>query len=210
MRERGWSASELARQIDVVPSLISRWMQELQSPSIESPTAIADAMHLSRQEVLLVAGHLIEGDLEDDPRRLEITRKLGAIDLTHDRYMTLNALLNLWLGAEASASGETGADTEAARPAQEKRGEMIETSAYNSIMTITPFADWIKRFRLHMDETQEAFARGLDVSVNTVYRWVSGSRMPSAPVLLLLRLMAEQHDFESPPEVRTKHRPRKN
>jgi hypothetical protein len=36
MEERGWNALRVATEIDVVPSLISRWMSGAQQPSPES------------------------------------------------------------------------------------------------------------------------------------------------------------------------------
>src|SRR5215217_6647803 len=89
MAERGWTARRLATEIDVVPSLVSRWMSACQQPSPESLKSIARAMQLSELEVLEAAGHLSDLSAEDgpigDPRRLEIMRKVEALDLTHER-----------------------------------------------------------------------------------------------------------------------------
>jgi transcriptional regulator with XRE-family HTH domain len=98
MAERGWNARRLATEIDVVPSLVSRWMSARQQPSPESLKSIARAMQLSELEVLQAAGHLSAQEApSDDPRRSEILRKVEALELTHERYLTLNALLNMML-----------------------------------------------------------------------------------------------------------------
>lgn len=98
MEERGWNALRLSREIGVVPSLVSRWMSDYQQPSPESLRAIAEAMQLSETEVLVAAGHLSAAEAPpDDPRRMELLRKMTAIALSHERYLTLNTLLNMML-----------------------------------------------------------------------------------------------------------------
>jgi transcriptional regulator with XRE-family HTH domain len=95
MEERGWNALRLAKEIKVVPSLVSRWMSGYQRPSPESLTAIAEAMQLDEREVFTAAGHLSPRHAPNDPRREELHRKVDAAHLTHDRYLTLNTLLTL-------------------------------------------------------------------------------------------------------------------
>jgi transcriptional regulator with XRE-family HTH domain len=98
MAERGWNALRVSQEIHVVPSLISRWMSGAQQPSPESLRSIARAMQLSELEVLRAAGHLspdVTNAETDDPRRAELHRKLDVLVLTHERYLTLNALLNM-------------------------------------------------------------------------------------------------------------------
>lgn len=95
MDSRGWNASELARQIDVVPSLISRWMSGRQKPSIESLAAIADVFGFPREMVYREAGHLHPVEQGGrDPRRDELMARLYAIDLTHERYLAISALFS--------------------------------------------------------------------------------------------------------------------
>jgi transcriptional regulator with XRE-family HTH domain len=105
MAERGWNARRLATEIDVVPSLVSRWMTERQLPSDESLRSIAHAMHLPEVKVFQAAGRLSpSGEATEDPKRSELLQKLGAVTLTHERYLTLNTLLNMMLETPAAPS----------------------------------------------------------------------------------------------------------
>jgi transcriptional regulator with XRE-family HTH domain len=99
--ERGWNANKLAAEIDVVPSLVSRWMTATQTPSAESLKAIAEALQLSELEVLVAAGHLSPELVSDDPRKAELKRKIDEVDLTPDRYRLLNALLGAMTEVES-------------------------------------------------------------------------------------------------------------
>jgi transcriptional regulator with XRE-family HTH domain len=96
LQERGWNALRLSTEIGVVPSLVSRWMSATQKPRPESLQAIAQAMQLSEQEVYQAAGYLSTEEAVDDPRKLELIRKIEALELTPERYATMNALLGAW------------------------------------------------------------------------------------------------------------------
>jgi transcriptional regulator with XRE-family HTH domain len=95
MAERGWNALRLAHEIDVVPSLVSRWMSATQIPSVESLKAIAQAFQISEIEAMTAAGYLSPDAVTDDPRRLELLRQLQDVVLTQERYEMLNATLRV-------------------------------------------------------------------------------------------------------------------
>jgi transcriptional regulator with XRE-family HTH domain len=76
MKAKGWNALRLAHEIDVVPSLVSRWMSATQIPSVESLKAIAQAFQISEIEAMTAAGYLSPAEVSDDPRRLEILRRV--------------------------------------------------------------------------------------------------------------------------------------
>jgi transcriptional regulator with XRE-family HTH domain len=105
MRDRGWNASDLARELDVVPSLVSRWMTERQQPSLESLKAIAQALHLSEHEVFMAAGHLQPLETDDDPRKQELIRKIMELELTEERYAVINNVLLSYSEARSLPSG---------------------------------------------------------------------------------------------------------
>jgi transcriptional regulator with XRE-family HTH domain len=102
MAERGWNALRLAHEIDVVPSLVSRWMSATQIPSVESLKALAAAFQISEIEAMTAAGYLSPDEVTTDPRRLEILRRVSSVELTHERYLALNGLLNSMEQASAS------------------------------------------------------------------------------------------------------------
>jgi transcriptional regulator with XRE-family HTH domain len=102
MKAKGWNALRLAHEIDVVPSLVSRWMSATQIPSVESLKAIAQAFQISEVEAMTAAGYLSPAEVSDDPRRLEILRRVSSVELTHERYLALNGLLNSMEQASAS------------------------------------------------------------------------------------------------------------
>ncbi len=52
--------------------------------------------------------------------------------------------------------------------------------------------DEIRDLRLRLGLSQEALARRMGVSMNTVARWEGGSRRPSGPAILLLQRMAKE------------------
>src|SRR5688500_18236680 len=112
MKDRGWNALRLSKEVNVVPSLISRWMEEKQKPSPESVLAIAAALQVDDIEAMVAAGYLPPRQTDaatDDPRRQELLRKIGAIPLTAERYRTLNALLNMMLDtADSDDTSERG------------------------------------------------------------------------------------------------------
>jgi transcriptional regulator with XRE-family HTH domain len=101
MKAKGWNALRLAHEIDVVPSLVSRWMSATQIPSVESLKAIAGALQVSEVEVLTAAGYLSPDAVPEDPRRLELLRQLHEVELTQERYEMLSASLRVMAQAPA-------------------------------------------------------------------------------------------------------------
>jgi transcriptional regulator with XRE-family HTH domain len=94
MKAKGWNALRLAHEIYVVPSLLSRWMSATQIPSVESLKALAAAFQISEIEAMTAAGYLSPDEVTTDPRRLELLRRVSSVELTHERYLALNGLLN--------------------------------------------------------------------------------------------------------------------
>lgn len=101
--ERGWTIAQLAEAMGVSNGLISRWMQGKHQPSRKSLVQVARALEVSKEEVLIAAGYLDENDATDDPLRLELLELLKHLPLTHERYVTLNALLRAMAGVPAPA-----------------------------------------------------------------------------------------------------------
>lgn len=58
------------------------------------------------------------------------------------------------------------------------------------------FADDIKRIRLKTFLTQEAFAKELGVSFNTVNRWEKGKQKPSIKVMKLIDDYCKKNDID--------------
>jgi transcriptional regulator with XRE-family HTH domain len=104
LQERDWSITDLARAMGVQTSLISRWMAGRQKPTAESANRIAEVLQISVDEVLTEAGLRPVLVTDEDPRRAELVMKLGLVELTTERYLTLNALLSLMLNANRSPS----------------------------------------------------------------------------------------------------------
>ena len=105
LEDRGWKAADLAPKIPVVPSLVSRWMDESQRPSPESVLKIADALGVDEVEAMIAAGYLSPRPGEpgtDSPRLFELHKKLDASNLTDDRYRTIAAILNTWIEDQSS------------------------------------------------------------------------------------------------------------
>lgn len=95
MMERNWNAHRLSKEMGVGPSIISRWMTGAVQPHDESLRAIACAMQLCEEDVFRAAGFLSSlDDTPEDPRRLALIQKVGAITLTAERYFILSTLLN--------------------------------------------------------------------------------------------------------------------
>ena len=100
--ERGWSITELARRMGTQTTLISRWMQGRQRPTAQSARLIAQVMKLDEDEVLTAAGLRGIKTTDDDPRRAELLHKLGLVELTPERYLTLSAVLNTMLNVNST------------------------------------------------------------------------------------------------------------
>jgi len=108
LQERNWSITDLARAMGVQTSLISRWMAGKQKPTAESAGRIAEVLQVSVDEVLTAAGLRPVLVTDEDPRRAELMMKLGSVELTRERYLTLNALLNLMLNANTAPNIQSG------------------------------------------------------------------------------------------------------
>ena len=108
LQERNWSITDLARAMGVQTSLISRWMAGKQKPTAESAGRIAEVLQVSVDEVLTAAGLRLSPGPGEDPRRAELMMKLGSVELTRERYLTLNALLNLMLNANTAPNIQSG------------------------------------------------------------------------------------------------------
>jgi transcriptional regulator with XRE-family HTH domain len=108
LKERNWTITDLARAMGVQTSLISRWMAGRQKPTAESAGRIAEVLQISVDEVLTEAGLRPVQVTDEDPRRAELMMKLGSVELTRERYLTLNALLNLMLNANNTINAQSG------------------------------------------------------------------------------------------------------
>ena len=105
---RDWSISDLADAMGMQTSLISRWMQGTQKPTAKSAAKIADALQISVDEVLTAAGLRPSLKTDADPRRAELHRRLDLVELTPERYRTLNALLSMMLNVNESPGASSG------------------------------------------------------------------------------------------------------
>lgn len=90
MDAREWTISDLARRMNVQPSLVSRWLR-VQQPSPETVERFAEAFGASRLELLKLAGHI-----EDDGASAEAERICALarrIEWTPERYWITVELL---------------------------------------------------------------------------------------------------------------------
>ena len=104
LEEREWLAVDLAEKINVNSGVISNYMTGARTPDPKMLQRIADVLSVSDEEIFTAAGYLREMPLTDDPRRLELQRRIGVIDLTPDRYDMLNTLLTSWQGHRPSTT----------------------------------------------------------------------------------------------------------
>lgn len=111
--DRNWLIADLAKASGLTGSLISRWMSGRQQPSPESLLAVSQALHVDITEVLTQAGYLPPKAQIKDPRRVELHRRLEHLELTHERYLALNALLVAMEAATAAQDRLRGRDTPA-------------------------------------------------------------------------------------------------
>jgi transcriptional regulator with XRE-family HTH domain len=107
LEDRNWSISDLERQSGIKVTIISRWMTGRQVPNPEHVVRVARALSVRETEALRAAGFLTEDPITDDPRRMEIQRRVAHLELTHERYLALNALL---VSMEAAAAVRLRAD----------------------------------------------------------------------------------------------------
>lgn len=114
---RGWTISDLARQINSQPSLISRWMMG-QRPNTESLRLVADALGISVLDLLRKADHIpadAEGGADQDNERLaRLIVMLRQTDrdgyLSEDRYGALHTMLDWMRNNEPANAGVSNTD----------------------------------------------------------------------------------------------------
>jgi len=109
MERRDWTISDLARRMDVQPSLVSRWLRN-QPPNWETAREIAEAFGTSHVHVLRMAGMLDEeGGSPEADRICGLARR---IEWTPERYWIVVELMErLRKGVPSlpsSSSGDAG------------------------------------------------------------------------------------------------------
>jgi DNA-binding transcriptional regulator YiaG len=73
----------------------------------------------------------------------------------------------------------------------------------------TALAEWLYRFRVHLNLTQREMAEDLGTTLQNYQRWEYGASQPSGSAWKLLYLLAvDFHDFDEPPEIDTSRPPR--
>lgn len=94
LEEHDWNLSDLGRATGRAPSLIARWMAG-QRPSVDSLRDIAQALGLSFDRLMMLAGYRDDdpGSEEDDIRKDAIIAKVRLVELTDESYAYLDALL---------------------------------------------------------------------------------------------------------------------
>ena len=73
LRRREWNMSDLARRLDISPSVVGRWIRDGRIPTPESCDRIADVLGLDVDRVLVLAGH------RPDIERLPISEDQAAV-----------------------------------------------------------------------------------------------------------------------------------
>lgn len=109
--EREWLAVELAERIGVNSGVISNYMNGSRQPDPKMLQRIADVLEVADEEVFSAAGYLRQPVVTDDPRRLELVRRLQSVELTPDRYAMLSTLLAQWQPSRPQSTGK-GSDAE--------------------------------------------------------------------------------------------------
>lgn len=109
LEERDWLAVELAEKIGVNSGVISNYMTGARAPEPKMLQRIADVLNVSDEEIFVAAGYLREMTLSDDPRRMELVRRLQAVELTPERYDLLNMLLTTMQGSRPLSTGRGSA-----------------------------------------------------------------------------------------------------
>ena len=90
LNERGWTASELARRAEMVPSTISMVINEYNDPSPEFCLKVAQALGESPMDVLRLGGYLpaLPPAVVDEDEALRLFRQVPA----HLRGLALQML----------------------------------------------------------------------------------------------------------------------
>lgn len=99
MDERDWTMADLARRMDVQPSVISRWMR-VRQPDPESVRRIAAAFGADEDELLALAGHRVRQSPVESAEVGHLIAMLRRIRLTPDRYWVLNRMLSAMVAEE--------------------------------------------------------------------------------------------------------------
>lgn len=93
LEERDWKAVDLADKLGVNSGVISNYMTGARNPEPKLLNRIADVLGVSDEEIFTAAGYLRAMTLPDDPRRLELMRRIQMVELTPDRYAMLSSIL---------------------------------------------------------------------------------------------------------------------
>lgn len=91
MELREWTISDLARQMDVQPSVVSRWLRN-QTPNPDTVERLADVFAASRLHLLHLAG-LIETAPEGTGEAERICALARRIEWTPERYWIVVELM---------------------------------------------------------------------------------------------------------------------
>lgn len=92
LQQREWTMSDLARRMDVQPSVISRWMR-VRRPDPASIYRIADAFGGDPDELLRLAGYRQEDVPVEDAEMQHLIQLLRRVRLTPERYWLLVRML---------------------------------------------------------------------------------------------------------------------
>lgn len=93
---RGWSQSDFARRSGIDRSVISRWILDRRKPELDSAQAIADALGVPIEVVLLRLGLDPQALASVDSRVEGIIAELRRIEATPDRIASLEATIRAW------------------------------------------------------------------------------------------------------------------
>ncbi len=96
MEARGWDTVVLAEKLDTkYTSGPTRWLTGETLPSPKTLRKLAEVFNLPLDEVYTAAGHLNGNGTSpsDDPRVPHLLHRIQALDLTHERYLALSAVL---------------------------------------------------------------------------------------------------------------------
>ena len=104
MRLRKWNQAELARRADILPSVISRWMNNDWLPDATSCYRLSKALGVYFNFVLRMAGHdPVEAPVATSAheRLVGMVKRVDLSDPT--RLSTLDGILRMWLEADEQA-----------------------------------------------------------------------------------------------------------
>jgi transcriptional regulator with XRE-family HTH domain len=93
--EREWKIADLGRHLGLTTSAVARWMTGQNTPSHDALLRLADVLNVSYDEVLTEAGLRPRDVPNGDPRRAELSRRIGKIRLTEKNYKMLVELIDM-------------------------------------------------------------------------------------------------------------------